>query len=145
MPKYSFECQVCQTRFDRTLKMGEYPLYACPSCREDAPRIFTGFGFGFVTPGAKAPGNSGVHDQDYPSADKAVGRSAEARWSEYRERDKVKKKVRETSGSSALLRYDGDGFVDYDAMTASSKKGREKVVDYAVAVSQQPIVAKPGA
>lgn len=143
MPKYAFECQVCSTRFERTLKMGEHPTYECPSCKEEAPRLFTDFGFAFGA-GKGPPANSGVHDHDYPSADKIVGRSAEERWAEYREREKVKKKVREAGGTGALLRVDGEGFVEYDAMTQADKKVRETVVDYAVKMEHQPVVSKPG-
>jgi len=88
--------------------------------------------------GGSSPANSGVHDHDYPTADKIVGRSAVERWEEYRERDKVKRKVRELGGTEALLRVDGDGFVEYDAMTPDDKKVRETVVDYAVTMEHQP-------
>lgn len=142
MPKYAFHCQLCETRFERTLKMGEHPTHECPGCKEEAPRLFTGFGFGFAA-GNGATANSGVHDHDYPSADKVVGRSAEERWSMYREREKVKKKVRDQGGSSALLRVDGPDYVEYDAMTPNVKAAREKLVDYAVTMEHQPEVPKP--
>lgn len=142
MPKYAFECQVCSTRFERTLKMGDHPTHECPNCREEAPRLFTGFGFAFAA-GGSSPANSGVHDHDYPTADKIVGRSAEERWAEYKEREKVKKKVRELGGTNALLRVDGSDYVEYDAMTPEDKKVRETVVDYAVTMEHQPIIPKP--
>jgi len=101
-----------------------------------------GFSHAFSA-GNGAAANSGVHDHDYPTADKIVGRSAEERWSEYREREKVKKQVREQGGSGALLRSDGDGFVEYDAMSPGGKTARENLVDYAVTMENQPIVPKP--
>jgi len=94
------------------------------------------FGFGFAA-GGTAPANSGVHDQDYPSADKVVGRSAEARWATYRERDKVKKQVRQVGGSAALERLDGDGYTDYAAMGQPQLDARAKLVDLAVAIERQ--------
>jgi putative FmdB family regulatory protein len=138
MPRYTFECQQCSTRFDRTLKMGDHPTHPCPSCKEEAPRLFdkSAFGFGFAA-GGTAPANSGVHDQDYPSADKVVGRSAEARWATYRERDKVKKQVRQVGGSAALERLDGDGYTDYAAMGQPQLDARAKLVDLAVAIERQ--------
>lgn len=142
MPKYVFDCQECSTRFERTLKMGEHPTHACPGCKEEAPRLFTGFAHTFAA-GSGPAANSGVHDHDYPTADKIVGRSAEERWAEYRERDKIKKQVREAGGTGALVRADGDGFVEYDAMTSGAKTARGNLVDYAVTVEKQPIVEKP--
>lgn len=144
MPKYTFQCQTtgCELRFSRTLKMGEWPTLACPTCKEESPRLFEGFGFAFEAGKGASDANTGVHDHDYPTADKIVGRSAETRWAQYRERDKVKKKVREMGGGE-LLRKDGKGFVEYDSMTETAKKARSKLVDYAVDVESRPIVKAP--
>jgi putative FmdB family regulatory protein len=141
MPVYSFECQRCSTRFDRTLKLGDHPTHECPSCKEEAPRLFSKNGFGFAfSSGGKAPANSGVHGHDYPTADQAVGRSAEDRWATYTQREEVKKKVREVSGTGALARVDGEGYTDYASMTAPEKDARGKLVDYAVQMERQPEV-----
>ena len=136
MPRYVFECQECSNlRFERTLKMGEHPVHACPSCGEDAPRVLAGEGFGFAfQSGGSAPANSGVHDLDYPSADKVVGRSAHDRWQTYTERHEVKKKVRAGGGVSQLARVDGEGYSEYASMSAKQKQAREKLVDLAVKV-----------
>jgi putative FmdB family regulatory protein len=141
MPKYEFECQLCKTRFERTMKMGDHPTHECPSCGDEAPRLFsgTGFGFGFA-PGGSAPANSGVHDQDYPTADKVVGRSSEERWNTYRNRDLVKKEVRRVGGSQAISRVDGEGYVDYSTMSPPEVEARGRLVDYAVKVEKQPEV-----
>lgn len=141
MPKYTFECQQahCKLRFSRTLKMGEWPTHSCPTCKEEAPRLFEEFAFSFQAGQGAGQANTGVHDHDYPSADKIVGRSAEERWATFRERQKVKDKVRKMGGQ-ALLRRDGPGYVEYDAMTDAAKKAREKTVDYAVKVENQPVV-----
>jgi len=137
MPRYTFHCQQegCNLRFTRTLKMGPWPTHPCPTCKEESPRLWEGFGFAFEAGAGSAQANTGVHDQDYPSADKVVGRSADVRWAEYRERQKVKDRVRK-KGGSALLRRDGPGYIEYDAMTDTAKKAREKVVDYAVAIER---------
>lgn len=143
MPKYSFECQFCgPLRFSRTLKMGEWPTHACPQCKEASPRLFDSFGFAFQAGTGAAQASTGVHANDYPTADVAVGRSATERWEMYRERDKVKKKVRELGHTGALQRLDGPGFVEYDAMSSEGKQVREKVVDYAVKMEHQPIVKR---
>lgn len=102
----------------------------------------TAFGFGFAT-GGTAPANSGVHDQDYPSADKIVGRSADTRWATYRERDNIKRQVREIGGSPALERVDGEGYTEYTAMGQPKREARAKLVDLAVDVERQQSV-KPG-
>lgn len=139
MPKYVFECQVCATRFDRVLKMGDYPTYACPSCKEEAPRLFagSGFGFGFAAPVNGSLANTGVHSQDYPTADQIVGNSAEKRWETYIKRESVKKVVRQKGASPALARLDGDGFTEYAAMVPAERQARGKLVDYAVAIEKQ--------
>jgi putative FmdB family regulatory protein len=138
MPRYTFECQSCSTRFDRTLKMGDHPTHPCPACKDEAPRLFdkAAFGFGFAA-GGGTPANSGVHDQDYPSADKIVGRSADVRWATYRERDKIKKQVRELGESPALERIDGDGYTEYTAMGQPQRDARAKLVDLAVEVERK--------
>jgi hypothetical protein len=89
--------------------MGEHPHHACPNCGAQAPRQWNGAKFGFDFAEGKTPGNSGVSKDDYPTADQAVGKSAEARWAEYDERAKVKEKVREVGGHRALARTHGDG------------------------------------
>lgn len=143
MPKYSFECQQshCELHFSRTLKMGEWPTHPCPSCKEEAPRKFDSFGFAFQTPEGKETANTGVHDHDYPSADKVVGRSAETRWESFRKRQAVKNEVRKMSGTNALVRVDGQNYVEYDGMTDASQKARAKTVDYAVALEKRPVAS----
>jgi len=117
MPVYEFECQFCEIRFKRTLKMDNHPSHICPECACDAPRLWEGFGGHTFAPGGEALANSGVHDHDYPTADKAVGRDAEARWGEIDQREKVKAAVREGGQTSKLARQNGEGYIDYTAMT----------------------------
>lgn len=47
-------------------------------------------------------GNSGFHDLDYPSLDKAIGRSANRKWKEYGVRKAVRDKVRRESGTNSI-------------------------------------------
>ena len=126
MPQYVFECQHegCNLRFEKSLKMGDYTTYECPNCRDQAPRIVEGFAFGFKdTPGAP-PGNTGVHKEDYPTADHIVGKDADKRWAQHKERDAVKNQVRQVSTTHALTRRTAkDGsYVEYEGL---SEVGRQ--------------------
>ena len=138
MPKYEFECQHCNVRFERTLKMGDHPTHPCPKCSEAAPRLLSDFGFGFA-PG-KTPGNSGVHDQDYPTADKAVGRSADSRWKEVAARDKVKEQARKEGGTPALIRKDGEAHIDYEPMSEQGLQAHREIVKQVREVMARPAV-----
>jgi putative FmdB family regulatory protein len=133
MPKYAFECQECHVRFERTLKMGEHTTHPCPSCDDEAPRLFTAEGFGFAfDKGAGAPANSGVHDLDYPTADKAVGRSADERWSLLDDRRKVKETARAQGNTQALIRHAGPGYIAYEPMTPTGREARRKLAKAAL-------------
>lgn len=135
MPKYTFECLDCSVRFTRTLKMGEHPTHPCPDCKGPAPRVWNGqnFGFDFSKPANAAPGNTGVSKDDYPTADHAVGSSAEQRWSEIDEREKVKGQVREKGGHRALTRRHGPGntYIEYESGGQKLVEERKKVVEAA--------------
>lgn len=48
------------------------------------------------------PGQSGFHDVDYPVLDKAVGRSAAKKWSNYDKRKQARDKIRKEAGTTAL-------------------------------------------
>ena len=128
MPRYTFDCVNCNARFTKTLKTGEHPTHGCPECGEEAPRLFDGQGFGFDFAEGKTPGNSGVTKQDYPTADQAVGRSAEARWGEVTARKQVKDKVREVGGTHALIRRNGSDYVEYEAGGEAILEKRRKLV-----------------
>lgn len=143
MPKYTFECD-CGLRFDRMLKMDDHPTFSCPSCQEEAPRLFTGgggFGINFLAPtsvNGTTPTNTGVHDLDYPSADKVVGRSAESRWSTYNDRNSIKEKVRRNTGVAQLARRDGEGFTEYSSMSPGQRVARKQLVQLATDLKVRP-------
>lgn len=133
MPRYTFECQTegCTLKFERTLKIGDHNSHECPNCKEVAPRVMEGFEFGFKeTPGKT--GNSGVHKDDYPTADQAVGRDAEKRWSHLTERDKVKGKAREMGQTHALMRRTGPGYVEYEPMSGVGREARRNLTKTAL-------------
>lgn len=135
MPKYAFECAACGTQFDRTLKMGDHPTHPCPSCSDEATRVWMGqgFGFGFAASPTAAPANTGVSKNDYPTSDQIVGSHSEARWERYNEREKVKSKVREVSGARPLVRRMGSDFIEYQAGGQGVVSGRKKLVKEAAA------------
>lgn len=138
MPKYSFEC-ACGVSFSRTLKMGEHKTLECPSCKGDAARVFEGFGFGFAV-GSSAPSNTGVAKLDYPTADQAVGSSADQRWEAYHAREKVKVKVREVGGDRALIRQNGPGntYVEYQAGGPDVVQKRKRMTKELTEVLKRP-------
>lgn len=134
MPKYTFECASCALRFDRSLKIGDHREHPCPSCSEPAPRIMAGFGFQFAA-GGSAPANSGVHDHDYPTADKIVGRDADARKVMYEARDRAKTDLRKRAGTSGLSRINHkDGAIEYVSMGPQAVDARRKVADEAIQI-----------
>lgn len=134
MPRYTFECATCTVRFDRTLKIGDHADHPCPECSEPAPRVMEGFAFQFAASGA-APGNTGVHDLDYPTADKIVGRDTDARRGLNAERDAAKTELRKKAGTSGLSRINHkDGSIEYTAMSKPAIEARRKVADDAVRV-----------
>lgn len=101
-----------------------------------ASRLFDRFGFQFQAGKGAAEANTGVHKHDYPTADQAIGRSAEARWATYVERDKVKQRARELGGTGALARVDGDGYTDYSPMAPAAREARAKLVDHTLPIVQ---------
>jgi putative FmdB family regulatory protein len=133
MPKYAFECENsdCGLHFEQILKIGNHPSTPCPSCGDEAPRVIAGEGFAFgfdVKPEAR--GNSGVTKEDFPTADHAVGRSAEERWEHYDQRKQVKEKVREVGQSIPLARVDGvdesgHRYIEYESLTTQGKNVRK--------------------
>ena len=118
MPNYEYRCEDCEVEFEELLLQkddierykNEHP---CPSCGEMAYKILSSFSFGFkqeVRGLSGVHGNSGVHDFDYPSLDKAVARSSEKRWDFNRKRQSKLNKVRQESGVHAVT-YDSSGNV----------------------------------
>ena len=132
MPKYVFECYYCQLRFERALKMGDHLDHPCPECEEAAPRIIEGFAFQFAS-GGKDPANSGVHDHDYPTADKIVGRDADERKEFVHNRDLAKNDLRKQAGTNALSRLTGsNGEIEYRPLTRRSAEVRRSLADQAI-------------
>jgi putative FmdB family regulatory protein len=131
MPQYVFFCTRCTLQFKRRLAMGVHPTHLCPECRGVAPRQWEGQGFGFefeATPGT-AQANSGVSKHDYPTADQAVGRSAEAQWGIIHARNAAKSKIRDNG--VGLSRRDqvenGQVVSEYAALPKGTYDARKKL------------------
>lgn len=133
MAKFVFECQDCNLRFERNLKMGTHITHPCPSCGEEAPQIIEGFAFGFKEPAGATLANTGVHKHDYPTADIAVGRDAEKKWGEIHEREKVKAEARKMGGTEALIRHNHRDYIDYEPMSDEGRKAHYALAERAVA------------
>lgn len=143
MPKYVFECltEGCSLKFERMLKMGDHGSYECPNCKEQAPRVMEGFSFGFKEDASKV-GNSGVHKEDYPTADHAVGRDAEKRWGYYAGRDVAKNKAREAGATHALTRQTGKDYVEYAPMAGPARDARKNLTKTALTRLQEARAAR---
>lgn len=123
---------MCELRFERNLKSGaDNTTYACPECKDPAPLVMSDFGFSFAQ-GTSPTANSGVHDLDYPTADKLVGRSADARWAHIREREAIKRKAREQGQTHALIRHTGKDFIDYEPMSEQGRVARRTLAKEAM-------------
>lgn len=99
MPTYSFKCDKCSLRFEKSLKINENHQIKCQSCGHEVSKLpATGVGLKFSEP-TKIP----------KDIDKAVGKDAEKRWMELEEKKKVKEKIRHDSGSEKLsVDFDGN-------------------------------------
>lgn len=139
MPKYSFECFDCTLRFERNLKSDVHVSHECPSCKELAPLVVSGFAFAFAV-GSGPSANSGVHDHDYPTADKAIGRNADTRWTHIRAREAVKKAAREQGGTQALIRHTGKDYIDYEPMSPLGMSARRSLAKEV----KEALIQKPG-
>ena len=138
MPRYTFECQECQVRFERNLRMEKHTTYKCPSCGELAPRLFAGEGISFAfAEGGSAAANSGVHGHDYPTADQVVGRSSAERWEVLNKRDQVKNEARKQGSTHALIRTGTDEYIDYEPMTPTGQDARRKLAHAALKAARE--------
>jgi putative FmdB family regulatory protein len=110
MPIFEYICEECPVEFEELLlnkdDVDKYQdAHPCPSCGKPAPKAVSAFSFGFkggVRGLSGVHGNSGVHDLDYPTLDKAVARSSEKRWKHHNERQAEINRVRKEAGAYAV-------------------------------------------
>jgi putative FmdB family regulatory protein len=116
MPTFEYKCDPCEAEFEELLtQTDEVKKYSqwhpCPTCGGRARRLaisITNFQFaGGVRGESGVHGNSGSHDLDYPTLDKAVGRSSEKKWERINAERVDREKTRRESGTNALSKVDG--------------------------------------
>jgi putative FmdB family regulatory protein len=134
MPTYTFECEECNVEFERALKMDVHLTHECPSCSGQATRMWDADALSFAFKGvqAGATANTGVHADDYPTADRVVGKDAEARWAEIHERNRVKDAARAAGGTHALIRHNHRDYIDYEPMTDGGRTARRNLTKHAL-------------
>ena len=144
MPSYEYRCEPCGVVFEELLlKREEVKAYSkehpCPQCSEPAGRVLSRTNFQFKGTSEGDPtrrGNSGSHDLDYPSGDKAVGRSANRKWKEYDEKFAARAAIRRELGTNAVS-VAPDGTVT--ATDKSTLKAREAGIStWQKALKQNP-------
>lgn len=134
MPQYEYSCESCEVEFTEMLMTKEeseryLKSHPCPICGNDASRLMSSFAFGFkgsVRGQSGVHGNSGVHDLDYPTLDKAVGRSSEVRWKNIKKRQEYVNQVRKETGSFALTEDSSGNLRPTDSKTLEM---RAKAID----------------
>jgi putative FmdB family regulatory protein len=125
-PTYEYACHQCEEIFEELFTSMSQArenseAYSCPACGAASPRVPSATNFVFGK-SSMPKGNTGSHDVDYPTLDKAVGRSSADRWQGYRKRKAVRDQVRREVGSNAIT-MEGDRPV---AATAKRLAAREK-------------------
>jgi len=113
MPTFEYHCEPCESLFEEILLDPDdvkqfSKQHPCPKCRTMAKRVeisLTNFSFkgpSGQTQGSGVHGQSGSHDLDYPTLDKAIGRSAEKKWVEYGKRKKARDEIRKKAGTNVI-------------------------------------------
>lgn len=126
MPTYEFMCEVCEVVFEEVFIDPEEAkryqhAHPCSQCDGIAKRIMSSTNFQFKG----MPGSSGSHDLDYPTLDKAVGRSAAQKWKDFHEGKEKRDKVRREVGQHAVTQIG-----DHVSPTSPEKlKLREHVIN----------------
>jgi predicted nucleic acid-binding Zn ribbon protein len=103
LPTFEYCCNACEIVFEETFidpdEAKQYQhAHPCCKCDAIARRIASTTNFQFKG----TPGQSGAHDLDYPTLDKAVGRSSNQKWQEFNEEKEKRDKVRQESGQHAI-------------------------------------------
>lgn len=131
MPSYRYECKSCDVIFeDLLISTEEIKLYAkehpCPACGAICPKIPSVVNFAFAGKAGSDPtsgrSSSGSHDLDYPSLDKAIGRSANRKWKSFSEKKKTRDKIRRETGSIAITESRDGTMVPTDKNILSARE-----------------------
>ena len=133
MPCFEYICESCDILFERLLLKREdvkefQKQHPCPDCGESAPKCMSAANFRFSGVSEGDPtkrGNSGFHDLDYPTLDKAIGRSAKRKWKEYDTEKKHRDQRREELQANAISSDPVDNIVTKldDGVAVDRSKG----------------------
>lgn len=112
IPSYEYACEACEATFEELhISVADTKRYErehpCPACHQPCKRIPSATNFAFKGVAGSDPtsgrSSSGSHDLDYPSLDKAIGRSANRRWKDYLPKKEARDRVRRETGSVAIM------------------------------------------
>ena len=93
MPTYSFKCNSCGLRFEKSLKISDDHSINCIDCKSSETNKLPPKGVGFnMKESTKVP----------KDLDLKVGADAEKRWLEIEQREKKKEEAREKYGTKRL-------------------------------------------
>lgn len=141
MPNYTFKCDNCSTRFEKSLKLDQSGKgVLCPICGNKTSNKLPPSGVGFkMAESKKIP----------KDIDLAVGKDAEKRWEEYEEKKKLKEKIRKETGSERLsVDFDGNYqpfSMNVDGKEVSGQDGtkyRKEMLDTYLKVKKDPETEK---
>jgi hypothetical protein len=134
-----FHCEECGILFEEYFSTRDEASqyadgYPCKQCGKNAIRVpISRVNFQF----AGTPGNSGSHDLDYPTLDKAVGRSASAKWERIHEEQAARDRVRQETGIDALASMPDGSAAPIDPVTMKYRdQGTRKLRDAKDALSR---------
>ena len=104
MPVFRYECKKCGVTFNKLVASAtNSQATGCTACGAIANKIVTASNFAFHSD--RPQGETGVHDIDYPVIDKAVGRSAETRWTDFKDRRDFEDGARKQYGTEYLGKF----------------------------------------
>jgi putative FmdB family regulatory protein len=129
MPVYKYLCKSCGLEFDKLVSVSDAKKESdCISCSGKANKMITSANFNFKS--KQEQGSTGIHDIDYPNVDKAVGRSAETKWIDFRDRREVADQARDAYNAKYLGKIAVDSHTDeYYKVSDSKVKYRREVAN----------------
>lgn len=152
MPTFEYTCEECGVLFEELLLQKDdieryREQHPCPECGRMAPREKVSLvSFNFKAPsgqtqGSGVHGQSGVHDLDYPTLDKAIGRSSSVKWKHYNERKAERDKVRKEAGTNVMSTSPDGQSVPSDAATVQLRDQAYKT--FSKRPDKKPVPVKP--
>ena len=139
MPIYEFKCSKCYLKFERSLKVTESENVICPTCSIKVDKLPPKNVSSSVKEGTKIPAD----------IDKIVGKDAEEKWMDYKEKDTIKEKIRKESNSKRLSKIPTGDYVPLEITKDGQKlpeneavELRKQMYDDFVAIKNDPQTEK---